>query len=375
MKICFWGKIANALLGNTYGGGELQIALLAKALTKLGHEVFVIDLDISAPFVTKEGIKVFPVKGYNDGLKMFRTFTHRLPALYKAFLEVNADVYYCRIREYRHILVYLVARKLKAKFVLALASDLDVLSIAKRWRHFYSSNVKDLWGVLNGIMGEIVYPFLLRKADLVLVQHEGQKEILLRRGISARVFYNLIDPGDLERKTASNNSDSFVYVGSLDKRKGFKDFFELARRTPEQTYKVIGKVRDNTGDRLYQKLRSFQNVKLLGKLSHTDTLNEISSSKALISTSPMEGFPNIFIEAWGCGIPVLSLFVDPGGVVRKNGLGYVAGGKLDKLIDYINKIDPGNDIGIKAKHYVNRYHVLTNERMMEIDSVFTDICN
>ena len=32
MKICFWGDLVGALTGNTNGGGELQIALLAKAL-------------------------------------------------------------------------------------------------------------------------------------------------------------------------------------------------------------------------------------------------------------------------------------------------------------------------------------------------------
>jgi len=177
MRICFWGKIADALLGKTYGGGELQIALLAKSLTRLGHEVVVVDLDIKEGFVTDEGIKVYPVIGYNSGMKMFRTLTHRLPALYSTFAGLKADVYYCRIREYRHIIVYMVARKLKAKFILSLASDLDILSIRKRWKHFYSSNVKDLWGVFNGVMGEMVYPYLLRNADLVLVQHEGQKLI------------------------------------------------------------------------------------------------------------------------------------------------------------------------------------------------------
>ena len=35
MKICFWGDIAGALTGNTSGGGELQIALLAKALARV----------------------------------------------------------------------------------------------------------------------------------------------------------------------------------------------------------------------------------------------------------------------------------------------------------------------------------------------------
>ena len=193
MKICFWGIIADALQGRTGGGGELQIALMAKTLAALGHEVVVVDLDITDEFITGEGIRVCPVEGYNKGIKMLRTLTHRLPALYSTFVGINADIYYCRIREYRHIIVYMAARKVKAKFIIGLASDLDILSIRKRWKHFYSSNVKDLWGVFNGIIGEIVYPFLLRNADCVLVQHEGQKEMLRKRNIESIVFPNMID--------------------------------------------------------------------------------------------------------------------------------------------------------------------------------------
>ena len=45
MKICFWGNIGRALKGRTSGGGELQIALLAKALAKGGHEVVLLDYE------------------------------------------------------------------------------------------------------------------------------------------------------------------------------------------------------------------------------------------------------------------------------------------------------------------------------------------
>ena len=370
MKVCFWGKIANALLGKTYGGGELQIALLAKALTSQGHEVVVVDLDIEEGFVTDDGIRVYPVTGYNSGMKMFRTLTHRLPALYSTFVEMKADVYYCRIREYRHIIVYLATRKVKAKFIMSLASDLDILGIGKRWKHFYSSNVKDLWGVFNGVMGEIVYPFLLRKADLVLVQHDGQKEILLSKGITSKVFYNLIDVNSLKWTTDDDAASSFVYVGSLDKRKGFEDFFEIVRRTPMHKYRVIGKVRDKTGNRLYRQLADFSNVKLMGKLSHADTINEISRSRALISTSPMEGFPNIFIEAWGCGVPVLSLYVDPGDVIKREGLGYVANGNLDLLIETMPSLNRCEEFSHKARTYVQTHHALTDVRMAEIKNIF-----
>ena len=267
----------------------------------------------------------------------------------------------------------MAARIVKAKFVLSLASDLDILSIRKRWKHFYSSNVKDLWGVFNGIMGEMVYPYLLRNSDLVMVQHAGQQNVLLKKGISSKVFYNIIDANGLGLTNGDVSAQPFVYVGSLDKRKGFEDFFEIVKRTPEHIYKVIGKVRDKTGSRLYAQLGSFGNVQLMGKLSHSDTMHEISRSKALISTSPMEGFPNIFIEAWACGIPVLSLYVDPGDVIKREKLGYVAEGRIDRLIEEIHSFKSSKEFGHHSRIYVKTNHLLNDTRLAEIKSIFNGL--
>ena len=372
MKICFWGKIADALTGNTFGGGELQIALIAKSLASRGHEVVVIDLDSTEEFQTKEGIKVMPVEGYNEGIKGLRTITHRIPALYSTFMKVRADIYYCRIREYRHIIVYMAARKVKGKFILGLASDLDILGIGKRWRHFYSSNVRVFWGVFNAILGELVYPFLLRNADLVLVQHQGQQDMLDRKKIGSRVLPNVINLNGFNPPEALYPSE-LVYVGSLDKRKGFEDFYNLVTQTPDCKYKVIGRTRDKTGEMLYEKLRNFPNVKLLGKLSHDDTLREIAGSKALVSTSPMEGFPNIFIEAWSCGIPVLSLFVDPGGTITREKLGFVACGDIKKLVDAVRNVTNNEEFRSKSMEYVSRIHQITESKITEINTLFTSV--
>ena len=74
MKICFWGDIAEALKGNTNGGGELQIALLAKALARGGHEVVIIDYKTTEDFITADGIKVFKIKGWNNGITDYSNF-------------------------------------------------------------------------------------------------------------------------------------------------------------------------------------------------------------------------------------------------------------------------------------------------------------
>ena len=364
MKICFWGELAGALTGTTQGGGELQIALLAKTLVKAGHEVVAIDYNITSDFETADGIKVIAIKGYNKGIRYIRTFTHRFPHLYRTLRDEHADVYYCRIRDFRHIFSYLAARKVKAKFILGLASDLDVSSFKIRAKYFYASKFGELWWLFSGILSEIIYPFLFRHADCIFVQHEHQKQILEKKGIHSVIFQNLIDLS--ESLTIENPvRNDFIYVGSLDKRKGFTDFFEIVKHTPKCTYKVIGQARDRTGYLFLKKLKAYKNVTIIGRLNHRDTLFHIANSKALICTSPIEGFPNTFIEAWSFGVPVLSLYVDPGNIIKKEALGFVAGGKITELTDYMLT----NDFARTGVEYVKRNHAISENKIKEIDSL------
>jgi glycosyltransferase involved in cell wall biosynthesis len=371
MKICFWGNIADAVVGNPIGGGEVQIVLLAKALVETGHEVVFLDYTISEDFVSKEGIRVYSIKGFNDGIKIVRMF-HRFNLIYKSLKEQKAQVYYCRVRDFRHIIAYKAARRVSAKFILAIASDLDVLSLKSRIKYLSFSGLNSAWTVLNSILCSFLYPWLFRHSDLILVQHEGQKKMLLKKGIKPEVFNNLIDLNEMPL-AANQGKKDLCYVGALDKRKGLVQFFELVKKAPEFTFKVIGAPRDNIGFRYFEKLKLLKNVKLLGMLSHQDTLFQISNSKALISTSPLEGFPNIFLEAWAYGIPVFSLFVDPAGVIEREELGIVAHGDADYMLNAINNLKTSQESVNKIKKYVAENHALNDHKLIEIKELFNNL--
>lgn len=374
MKICFWGNVAKALTGKTDGGGELQIALLAKALARGGHEVVLVDYRITEDFVTEDGIKVFGIKGWDDGIRIVRTLTHRLPKIYKSLKAQKADVYYCRIRDFRHLLAYFAARKVKAKFILGLASDLDAMNLQMRLKYLYNLSLNSLWAFSNSLLIELVYPWLLRKADVVFTQHNGQQQILLKKNIKSVVFPNLIDLAQIPLVSNPVQND-FIYVGGLDRRKGFIEFFDLVKKTPQFTYKVIGQPRDRAGHYYYKKISEFKNVKLLGRLNHNDTLLQIANSKALISTSRIEGFPNVFIEAWACGIPVMSLYVDLGTLIKNEGLGEVANGNPEILLHAMAKCRNTKAFAEKAKAYVKNTHDLNDKKVGEISSFFNKIQN
>jgi hypothetical protein len=372
MKVCFWGDIAGALTGRTSGGSELQVALLAKGLARGGHEVVCIDYETKQDFTTSDDIKVFRVPGWDKGIRAIRLFSHRLPQLYLMLKKQKADIYYCRMRDFTHILAFWAARKNGSKLILAMASDLDAMSFKERLKYYYLPNRGGMWWLISGILNEIVHPWLLHKADRVFVQHEGQAQILLQKGIKSTLFPNLIDLTQLPVVLTPIQND-FVYVGWLDKRKGFPEFFDLVEKSPLSTFKVIGPPRDKTGFLYFEKLKSYKNVSLLGELNHSETLLNIANSKALISTSPMEGFPNIFIEAWAYGIPVLSLYVDPGGVIKREHLGIVADGDLDRLQKSLTSTGRIDEFAKKAKSYVNKYHELNNDKIEKTSELFNAI--
>jgi len=209
---------------------------------------------------------------------------------------------------------------------------------------------------------------------MVFAQHEGQKQILLQKNIKSMVFPNLIDLSQQDVVTNPIHKD-FIYVGSLDKRKGFIDFFAVVNKAPSSTFKVVGQPRDKTGHLYFDKLKSFKNVTLLGRLNHNETLLQIANSKALILTSRMEGFPNVFIEAWACGIPVLSLYFDMGELIKEEELGEVANGSIDNLLNAMGKCMNTVEFSNRARAYVERVHNLNANKIKEISFLFNEIHN
>ena len=105
-----------------------------------------------------------------------------------------------------------------------------------------------------------------------------------------------------------------------------------------------------------ESLRKYKNVVLKGRLDHNETLLLIANAKAIISTSNYEGFPNIFLEAWSAGVPVISLNVNPGEVIDKFHLGLYCDSSLQKMKEYMesNKLELINKENLLS--YIGEFH-------------------
>jgi glycosyltransferase involved in cell wall biosynthesis len=111
-------------------------------------------------------------------------------------------------------------------------------------------------------------------------------------------------------------------VGRLDPQKRFEMLLDLAAACPHLPFDVVG---GRAGDSAYassllERARRLANVTLHGWVPPDEIGAFYERATALCCTSPVEGFPNTFLEAWSRGVPTVST-VDPDDLVARRGLG------------------------------------------------------
>ncbi len=250
MKFCFVVNISATLKGKAIGGAELQISLLSKALVQKGHEVVIIDYDATEPFITEDGIRVLNLPQWHAGIKGIRLLTHRLPALYKVLVAEKADFYYVRMRALFNLMPYLAAKKNKAKFIVALAHDLDVAGFRQRFKHEYwpKFSLGNFFSLY--LPNDLAYDYTIRRANYVTLQHQGQYLRSKRFKGKQGVFRNIYDYREM-KSPVKIPGDFFVIAGSLTMLKGIGNLLTLVQLLdPAVRLIVIGDPRGEKAESL-----------------------------------------------------------------------------------------------------------------------------
>jgi glycosyltransferase involved in cell wall biosynthesis len=197
----------------------------------------------------------------------------------------------------------------------------------------------------------------VKRSDIVTVQHPGQKLKKKPRGKTV-LFSNILDFRNIGQP-APDAQDYYVHVGTLSALKGSENLLNLAKTVNGNTrISIIGTARGakSRSQEIYEELRHLEHVELKGRKDHAETLRLIGGSKALINTSFFEGFPNVFLEAWAQGVPVVSLNVNPGNVINQYRLGVCCNGDLEKMKQVIEQ-DETSAIDRQALiNYTRNFH-------------------
>ena len=319
-SVCFVAPHAYAALSGredvAHGGGaERQQLLLAEELVGRGYRVSFVVLDHGQPDGEEiRGIRVFKCYAVGRGVRGLRFFHPRLTGLWRAIARADSDVYYQRGAGSETGLAAHWCRRHARGFIFAVANETTCMTVSP---------------LLSKRSDRVLFRYGLRHADAVIAQSLRQQRLLGEAfGIASTVIRSCCrwppgadDPGVPEAERPGR----VLWAGRLSEEKRPEWVIRLARELPNCRFDVVGQcnVASAYGRDLARDLASLPNLRWHGYLPHAGMDALYRQARLVLCTSESEGFPNVFLEAWSYGRPVLTT-VDPDDVVATRQLGQVA---------------------------------------------------
>jgi glycosyltransferase involved in cell wall biosynthesis len=184
-----------------------------------------------------------------------------------------------------------------------------------RWVHTYhlpyfpehSRGKLEPWQIAfnNSLIGDA------RHADVLISVAHWQRRYLQTYGIDTIYIPNGVDltatlAADANRFVSPFGRDPFVlYVGRNDPVKNPSAFVQLAERLPRLRFVMAGRglslktLEDDWG------LTTPSNIGVVGELTHSEVLDAIAASSAVVVTSHREGLPTLVLEAMSLSKPIV----------------------------------------------------------------------
>jgi glycosyltransferase involved in cell wall biosynthesis len=354
-NICFvshyaYGALATLDTGHI-GGVERQTSMMAKWFAKHDYNVSVLTWDEGQEDGAEiEGVTVFKMCRKNAGIKGIRFFWPKWTSLNAAMKRADADIYYQNCGGYETGQVAMWCRRHDRKFVYSVASDpdCDVTLPAMRTSR-----------------DRMFYRYGLKHANAVIVQTQRQGK-MLQDGFGKKAIVIPMpcesmssNPG-VETGKLKSGKPRVLWVGRISKEKRFEWLLEIALKCPEISFDILGLANNDSeySNLLIKRGSEIPNIKIHGRIPHSEMSAYYRRSTVLCCTSSYEGFPNTFLEAWSCGLPAVSTF-DPDDLIVGHNLGWTAR-NVDELVkainEAVNKPAKWHDISKAAKEYYLKNH-------------------
>ena len=349
-RVCFFSEYAYPLIARGAvpfaGGAEAMVVRLAIGLATRGYDVSLVTCDYGQPArEVIDGVTVLRAFRPGRGLPVLRFFHPRLSLTISALMQANAEVYYVCGSGMPAGLTCDVAKFRRAGFALAMMTDYDVMAAPPRGA---------------GVTNRRWYIRALARADRVFAQTEFQQAELRRNfGVESGVLPNLVE---IPTWSVDPGQEGVVFWQATYKAiKRPEWFLRLARDLPQVRFAMAGIVPESGSpewDAAVAASRQLPNLEVRGFLSDEELVAMRRRSALVVHTSPVEGFSNVLLESWACGLPTVS-GVNPDDLVTREGLGAYAP-DYESLLEAVRRLmaDPGAraSAGERARRYAESRH-------------------
>jgi glycosyltransferase involved in cell wall biosynthesis len=277
--------------------------------------------------------------------------------LLKILKQMKPDVIYQRCGLSLTGIAAFYAKKNNCRFVFHIAHDRDVQPLKIQWKKPYL------------IPEFMLMQYGIKNADTIIAQTQFQANQLLKNyGKTATVIPNAhpVPPN------CKKNTDKIIilWIANWKSLKQPEIFIKLAEKigNNDKVRLIMLGRNDNYGQLVTQARKN--RIKVMGEIPNDEANALLESAHILVNTSKQEGFSNTFIQAWMRRVPVVSLSVDPDGILHRKKIGYCSG-SFDKLVLDTQKLIIDQELretmGTRAREYAIKHFSLENmEKILKI---------
>ena len=317
-RICFSLPFAMQLLdsgGGYFGGAEVRGTIFLRGIAKdsrLDVHVVVIG-PAGPPIVRADGITVHfrPGVPFDEG--------HQDDAVTSIWAAIDAEIYVAFGANEATSELARFCSAHGSRLLLSLASEASFDPYV-----YERSTEPDHYGM----PGHYIW-YGMQHAHDVIVQTERQQALLRTHLSRESTLIRNPAPASVRSpaRTAPSHDGRLLWIGRIDPNKRHDAALALAGLLPQRPMTMVcNNIHSVGAPLLAQVQRVLPNLTLLDHvpLSQIDAL--FREADVLVNTSIVEGFPNTFLQAGMHGIPVVSMSVDPDGMLAVHGCGRVSDG-------------------------------------------------
>ena len=343
IKVCFFSPASAPFFfpdsGIAHGGAELQIYLLAKALSE--------NTDFNILFLTQIPENT---KSKNFGkIKLLKTINlnHKDIVIIRLFKALKLFMQLIKISP--NILIMTNANALVG--IMAFYTKLFGKKFIYRTSSRIDTNKEYIKN--NGISGKI-YKYGLKNATKIITQNLSDKKLLKENhNIEAEVIKNIFPVKEYKQ----TNKQFILWVGRFRKIKNPELFLKFARQFPEKQFVMICPyiIQDKEKWEKFKKnANKISNLKFIEKIPFNEIQEYFDKAELFVNTSDYEGFPNTFLQAAQGKTPIVSLNVNSDNFITEYNCGIFAEGKFEKLLSETKKLlQNKTDLKIKGENLYN----------------------
>lgn len=321
------------------GGAEIQARFILDKLVELG--------EFDVHYLARRIAPGFAARGYTvhripERRALSGAFLLDLPGLLALLRRLQPDVVYQRVGSAYTGAAAWFCRRHGKKMIWHVSSDRDL------------APEEDLpWFAVPRKINKRLVTYGARNASHVVVQNRQQAELLEKHhGRTDAILIRNFQPAPKNALRGKPGQISIFWVGNLKTIKRPDIFLRLARDTARNgnvRFLIAGapQMQPRAWNAFSDEMRALPNVSYLGPQSLEAVETLLEDAGILVNTSPVEGFPNTFIQAWLRQVPVVSLNVNPDGVFDGGHYGFCAHGSYDLMRRQVDRLV--SDAGLRAK--------------------------